>query len=351
MEPSIQINQKALEVFAASLLTAGGYSQDEASITAESLVLSNLMGHDSHGIMRVRPYNEFLAKGNFASGAPLSILHETSSSILANGHLGLGQVQMNRMLDALYSKLEATGTVTGTIVDCGHAGRLGEWVEKAASRGFAAFMCVNDNGVLRMVAPFGGKTGTTSTNPLAFAVPRGNGDIFAIDLSTSATAMGKMRLAHMAQKEVGAGLIQDHDGKPSINPSCLYEDPKGTILPFGGYKGFALSLMVDCLAAGLSGGHMSPPPEDAHEINNVFITLWNPAYFAGIDHMRSEVEKYLTYVVQSEPVDPEHPVRLPGDRAKSVKKERLQNGVPFEKPFWETMLRYAEKLGVDAPSI
>lgn len=351
MNSSVTLSANDLETFASNLLQAGGYSESEAQITSHSLILSNLMGHDSHGIMRVRPYNEFLASGNFATNVSLDVLHETSSSILANGNLGLGQVQMNRMLDLIYKKLETTGTVTGSIVDCGHAGRLGEWVEKAAEKGFAAFMCVNDNGVLRMVAPFGGKTGTTSTNPMAFAIPRGNGEIFAIDLSTSATAMGKVRLAYMAGKEVNEGLIQDYMGASTTNPACLYEEPKGTILPFGGYKGFALSLMVDCLAAGLSGGYMSPPREDAKEINNVLITLWNPAYFASIDHIRNEVERYLTYVVHSEPTDPEKPVRLPGDRAKTVKKERLLNGVPFEKPFWETLVRYAEKLGVNAPSL
>lgn len=335
-----------LETFAADLLEAGGFAADEAKITAKSLILSNLMGHDSHGIVRVREYNEDLKNGITASGADLKILTETENSIHADAQSGLGQVQMPRLLARLFAKAANTAIVTGALVNCGHAGRLGEWAEAAAEKGYLAFMAVNDNGLYQLVAPHGGIEPRTSTNPIAFACPLKDGDIFSLDLSTSATAMGKVRLAYLSGQKLPEGLIQDHDGNPTTDPAALINEPKGSILPFGGHKGFALSMMVDLLVSGLSGGFMPPAPGGAKAANNGVIALWNPAFFAGAAHMQNEAEKYLAHVRGAKPRDSAHPVRLPGERARAALKDRLKHGVPFDKGFAEKLSRYAERLGV-----
>lgn len=339
----------ALESLATTLLRAGGFSEEESVLTAKSLILSNLMGHDSHGVVRVRQYIEELKAGTLRSGVPLKILNETTNSIHANAQGGLGQVQMPRLLDMLFSRIEKCASVTCVVTNCGHVGRLGEWVELAAAKSFAAFIAVNDNGTYQIVAPAGGIDARTSTNPIAFAIPLKNNNFFSIDLSTSATAAGKMRLAHISGETIADGLIQDHQGMPSNDPACLFNDPKGSILPFGGYKGFALSMMLDCLVSGLSGGFTPPAPPHATTTNNVLLTIWNPAYFAGLEHMQIEAEKYLDHVRDTRPINAHAPVRVPGDRAKKEKEERLKNGIPLEPNFHEAFIRYAEKLGITVP--
>lgn len=345
----MNIPHDILEKFAVDLLISGGFTKDEADITAKSLILSNLMGHDSHGIMRVRGYVEHLKGGEVRSGSDLAILHETSNSIHADAGLGLGQIQMPRLLEKLFEKIEHAAVVTGCLVNCGHVGRLGEWVENIADKGYAGFTTVNDNGTFIFVAPAGGREPRTSTNPIAFGIPLKDGNHFTIDLSTSATAMGKMRLAHLEGKPVPEGLLQDHDGNPSTNASCLFEDPKGSVLPFGGYKGFAISMMVECLVAGLSGGYTSPAPQGAASTNNVLVCLWNPKFFAGLEHMQDEAQKYLEYVRSTSPIDPATPVRVPGDRAKAVYKERIEKGIPVEQNLRDALVKYAGKLGVSVP--
>ena len=340
-----------LEKFAVDLLISGGFTKDEADITAKSLILSNLMGHDSHGIMRVRGYVTDLANGNAASDVTLKILQESPGSIHADAQLGLGQVQMPRLLDSMFQKADTNGIITGSLMNCGHIGRLGEWVEHIADKGYAGFATVNDNGTFIQVAPAGGKKSRTSTNPLAFGIPLKNGDHFTIDLSTSATAMGKVRLAHLAGTAMEEGLLQDHAGNPTTNAACLFEEPKGSILPFGGYKGFAISMMIDCLVSGLSGGFTPPAPKGAKPANNVLVCIWNPRFFAGLEHMQDETEKYLEYVRGTEPIDPANPVRVPGDRAKAVYKERMEKGIPVEQNLWDALVKYAGKLGVSAPKI
>lgn len=342
----IFVAAKPLEAYATALLDAGGFTGDEAKATAKSLILSNLMGHDSHGIVRIRQYIEQRKAGMIVSGAALSILNETPNALHADAGLGLGQVQMPRLLDALFEKAKTQAVVSGAIVNSAHVGRLGEWVEMAAQRGFAAFMAVNDNGTFQMVAPHGGIEARTSTNPMAFSIPLKDGDDFTIDLSTSATAMGKVRLAHMAGVPVPEGQLQDAHGNLTTDTDVLFSDPKGTILPFGGHKGFALSMMVDLLVSGLSGGLTPPAPEGTPETNNVLITLWNPAFFAGLSHMQDEAARYIAHIRSAKPKDVQNPVRIPGERAKAVYQERLKNGIPLDDTFCQKLEKYAHQLGV-----
>ncbi len=345
------IRKDDLERFAADLLHAGGYSFEEARRTASSLVLSNLIGHDSHGVVRVKEYVDALKAGTTKSGVELKILNETPTSCHADGLYGLGQVQIPRLLDKLLAKAETQAVVTGAITNCGHLGRLGEWVDAAAEHGFAAFMAVNDNGTLQIVAPPGGAKGCTSTNPLAFAIPMESGESFSIDLSTSAVVMGKLRLAYLNGQQAPEGVLQDSNGQPTTDPACLFEEPKGSVLPFGGYKGFALSMMVDCLVAGLSGGFAPPAPNGTIYVNNAVICLWNPRFFAGIHHMQVETQKYIDFVRATTPLNPDEPVRAPGDRADATYTQRLKKGIPLTQNFRMMMADYARHMGVSVPSI
>ncbi|MCB9988243.1 MAG: Ldh family oxidoreductase [Rhodospirillales bacterium] len=346
------IDKNTLESFAATLLQAGGFTQEEAGITAQSLVLSNLYGHDSHGVIRIIEYLSSLADGEIVSGVDLRVENETNNSLCADACFGLGQVQMPRLLDALMAKLPGNGVVTGSLYNCSHVGRLGEWTEYIAHKGLAGFTLANDNGVVEFVAPPGGKTARTSTNPIAFAVPLQNGEIFSLDMSTSATAMGKVRLSYLAHQDCPAGVLQDSNGNSTNDPAVLYNDPKGSVLPMGGaqgYKGFGLSMMVDCLVAGLSGGFTPPAPADSLYCNNVIACIWDPAQFAGLAHMQQQAEKYLDYVRQTPPIDPAKPVRIAGDRSKQEKAKRLKDGIPLSLATGQRLAKYAGKFGVALP--
>ncbi len=353
MTPSERIlPAPALENWAADILKAAGFTDEESRITARSLVLSDLMGHPSHGVIRVTRYAFFLRNGDFKSGVDLDVLNETHSSLLVDAQCGLGQVQMPRLLDLLLEKAKTSGTVTGAMRNCGHAGRIGEWSEYIAKAGFAGFVFVNDNGVERGVAPPGGKQGVTSTNPVAFGLPLPDHDYFSVDFSTSATAFGKTRIAYLAGEHMPEGMLQDFEGNPATDPAVIWEAPEGAILPMGGaqgYKGFALSMMVDCLTAGLSGGFTPPAPDGAPYVNNVLVTVWNPETFDGLAHMREQARQYIDFVKSSEPIDPARPIRIPGERSKAEKEKREREGIPLSQGAYEAIAKLSEKLGVTVP--
>ena len=352
MSDNRNIAPARLTEIAASLLEAGGYTAEESRLTAISLIRSNLLGHDSHGVMRVAAYINDLKSGEFQSGVDLKILKESGNTIQADAQGGLGQVQMPRLLSGLLKKAAVNGSVTGTLCNSGHVGRLGEWVEAVAEAGYIVFLVVNNNGLWMQVALPGGIEGKLSTNPLAFAFPRKDQRVFSFDMSTSAVAAGKIRLAYHSGEQIAPGLMQDAAGNPTTDPARLFKDPTGALLPMGGaqgYKGFGLSMMVDLLGAGLSGGLMPPAPDGTKGHDNVVMTIWNPEFFAGLDHLEQEAEKYFQHLKTTKPIDPTKPVRIPGDRAASEFTLRSEKGIPVSAGTCKLLAKTATLTGLPVP--
>lgn len=352
MPDPILIQASRLTEIAASLLQAGGFTAAEAKVTAQSLVLSNLLGYDSHGVVWVAQYINELKSGELCTSVTLDVFKDAQNSMIADARRGLGQIQMPRLLNRLVAKVKENGVVSGALRNCGHTGRIGEWADTIAKQGYAAFVAVNINGHYRLVAPPGGKEGRTGTNPFSFAVPLKDGETFMIDMSTSATAMGKVWQAKLAGRQIAEGLLQDADGKPTTDPNVMWSDPKGALLPMGGaegYKGFGLSMIIDFLTAGLSGGFAPPAPDSSAHTNNVVVTIWNPAYFAGFAHMSTESEKYIEYLRTTPPIDPDHPVRLSGDQSRAEKIRREAGGIPLSTSTCQALARTATLTGVDMP--
>ncbi|MBY0232131.1 MAG: Ldh family oxidoreductase, partial [Gemmataceae bacterium] len=166
-----------LAAFAAAMFRALGLPDDDARIVARSLADANLAGHDSHGIIRVPQYAQAIEAGVLRGGVPLKIRSETPAVAVCDGGWGVGQVQAHRLLDLVMPKARALGLAAGTLFQCGHIGRLGEYGERAGREGLALIATVNNHGFGRAVAPPGGTVGRIGTNPLCLAVPAPEGPV------------------------------------------------------------------------------------------------------------------------------------------------------------------------------
>lgn len=340
-----------LSDFVSRLFVAAGASADESRAVAESLVESNLHGHDSHGVILARWYLGQIKNGELVAGAPFEIVHETPAMVAADGHLGFGQVQCPQLVNRLIEKARVNGIAGGTIRRCGHVGRLGEWVERAAAAGYAGLLAVNDNGAIRTVAPPGGIAPRLSTNPIAIAVPTGDRPV-VLDFSTSAVANGKLKIARLEHREVPLGWIQDAEGNPTTDPHAMLTDPPGCLLPFGGdqaFKGFGLGLVFDILVAGLTGGFCPPAAPGTLEWNNVLVIVWDPARWAGREHFVREADKLLDEVRTCPRKAGAERILAPGDRSAEIRAKRLETGIPLDGDVWPTLSHIAEKLHVALP--
>jgi uncharacterized oxidoreductase len=346
------IDSKILEEFSAQILEAGGFQKSEAVTTAKSLVLSNLHGYDSHGVAQIPGYIQCLNNKSISSNPKLEIINDSNNAIVADGNKGLGQVVMPQFLDILFKKTSEFGVVTGALRNSGHIGRLGEWVEYIADNNLVGFIAVNDNGAWQVVSPPDCGKAITSTNPIAFSVPIEKDKHFILDISTSACASGKIYLYYKDRTNCPDGLLKDSSGNTTNNPAVLFEEPKGSLMPMGGeqgHKGFGISMFVDMLVAGLSGGFTPPPEKGTPLVNNVVVTIWNPEKFLGLKHMQEQAEKYIVHLKTLPTNQAGKTVRIPGENSKSVLKERQANGIKLDEGTINQLKECASKLAVTIP--
>jgi len=341
-----------LTAFAQALFAAAGVPADEASLVAQSLVDAHLAGHDSHGVIRVVQYIQALESGILRAGVALRIEHETPAVIVADGQWGLGQVQAHRLLDALLPRARGLGIAAGTLYQCGHIGRLGEYGERVAQEGLVLLGTVNSHGFGIRVAPPGGKVGRIGTNPLLMAVPT-SGEAVVLDFSPCVCAEGKVRVALNKGQAVPPGWLLDAEGRPTTDPAALYTDPPGTILPLGGeqsYKGFGLGLLLDMLAGGLSGAPCSTPGLKSRSANAVVFLVLDPERFAGGHHLRTEAAKLAKHVRDTPTINPTATITLPGDPERRCRQQRTRDGIPLDDGTWKQLTALAQRLNIGVPT-
>jgi uncharacterized oxidoreductase len=342
---------ETLEAFTRSLFEAAGLPTDEAATVAHSLVEANLRGHDSHGVVRIRQYTESIAAGRLVPGAPFEIVHETPALLVADGHWGMGQVQAHRLLDHLAAKAGSIGLAAGTLRQCGHIGRLGEFAEAAAGRRLALIATVNGHGYGRAVAPPGGVEARLGTNPLCLGVPTETEPV-VLDIGTCVAAEGKVRVAFNKKVPVPDGWLLDAHGRPTTDPGVLYRDPPGSILPLGGahaYKGFGIALVLDMLAGGLSGAPCSHPGFPPLVANAVLFILLDPGHFAGLPHFLHEVTQVAEDIRSCPRAEGARDILLPGDPERQEVARRRQAGIPLDEETWSQIAAVAERLRVPMP--
>jgi uncharacterized oxidoreductase len=337
--------------FAEAMFRAAKVSAAEATLVARSLVDANLCGFDSHGLIRVVQYIELLEKGVYRSGAAFTVLNETPAILVVDANYGLGQVQAHRLLNRLTEKARAVGVAAGSLRNCAHIGRLGEYAEAAAKEQLAFFGTVNSHGHGRRVAPPGGIEGRISTNPLCLGVPTAS-DPVVLDIGTSVCAEGKVRVHFNKGQPVPEGWLLDSHGKPTTDPAVLYKEPRGSILPLGGaqaYKGFGLGLLLDMFAGGLSGGLCSSPTAPIFGCNAVLFTVFDIRQFGGTEHFLREVTGLAEFVRGCPRAEGVPEITLPGDPERKQRQKRQKDGITLDDGTWGQLVGAAERLGVPVP--
>ena len=247
------------------ILEALGTPSREAETVANFLVEVNLVGHDSHGVIRLPQYVERIREGKLKPGAKIRVVKESSTTALIDGGWGFGQVIAKKAMEIGIAKAEKANVTIVCAHNCNDVGRLGGYTLMAAEHDMMGVMTVNDAGANPSVAPWGGKTPILSTNPISVAIPSGRENPILIDMATSTVALGKLQLALQRGEKVPEGWFIDASGKFSRNPAD-YFSPRGALLPLGdkiaGHKGFGLSLVVDILSGALSGAGCSSGKEE-----------------------------------------------------------------------------------------
>ncbi|MEO8134869.1 MAG: malate/lactate/ureidoglycolate dehydrogenase [Betaproteobacteria bacterium] len=331
--------------FVASVIRATGSSPAEAQMVGTRLVASNLAGHESHGVLRVPKYLDWVNEGMLRPNQHVEVVFDAGSVLIVEGHLGFGQVIGEEAGRLGIARAAQTGIALVGLRNSGHLGRVGDWGDLAADAGQVSLHFLNTSGAMR-VAPHGGADRRLSTNPLTVGIPRANGEHVILDMTSSMVAEGKLMVAMNKGEHVPAGWIIDKDGKPTTDPKDFYGG--GSLLTVGAHKGSGLSVIIDLLSGALTGGRSSDP-DDPILRNNMLSIYIDPVFYDKAHSIAPEIDRFVAWVKASPAAIPGQPVLAPGDIERRNTAARKSGGVPLDDTTLAQLREAAGSVGVAVP--
>jgi uncharacterized oxidoreductase len=343
----ICIRAEALRDLVCQLWQCAGSAQSEAQMVADNLVLANLSGHDSHGVGMVPRYVRSLRDGGLQLNRHASIVRSAGAILTIDGNRGFGQVVAAEAMDHGIARAQEFGICAVGLRNAHHIGRIGHWAEQCARYGLVSFHFVNVAGD-PLVAPFGGIDPRIGTNPFCAAFPREGKPPFVLDFATSGIAYGKTREAYNKGVQVGPGYLIDHEGRPTIHPDVMHTEPRGSLLPLGGHKGYGLAALCEIFGGALSGGfttHEDTLVKTGAIYNNMLSVIVDPKAFDAPDAER-QAEQFIAWVKASRRAAGIDAILAPGEPELAMRAEREADGIPIDAVSWKNMKDAAQAVGL-----
>jgi uncharacterized oxidoreductase len=340
-----------LRELTATIFTAAGCQPAETACIADHLVEANLVGHDSHGVIRVASYVQWLRAGKVLAGRTIEIAFENEVLAVVDGQYGFGQTIGEQAVRLGIAKCDRHGVAVVALRNVGHLGRVGDWPLMAARAGKLSLHFVNTSGAGILVAPFGGINRRLSANPIAAGVPVAGAAPLILDMSACTIAEGKVRVARNKGVAVPEGCLIDAQGRPTTDPHVFYADPPGSILGIAGHKGYGLAVICEVLAGALTGGGCSNPANAGRLANGMLSIYLDPDRFASDTAFAAEIQRFIAWVKSSAPAAPGGEILMPGEPEERTRAQRLRDGVDLDETTWAQLLDTARGVGLSPEQI
>ncbi len=343
------IKPKILANFVCRIFQAAGATVDGACLVANSLVASNLVGHASHGIIRVRQYLDSINQGELDPMAEPVIAKETAVITTVDARRGFGQIAAHFAMQVSNKKARDQGVAATGLFNNNHVGRLGEWVQMAADQGLIGLAFCDAGRAIGKMPPYGGMRPLLGTNPIAAAVPVAGRPPLVLDFATSLVAEGKVRMARNQGQSLPEGWILRADGQPSTKPEDLYAG--GMLLPAAGHKGYALSLLMEFLG-GVLTGQGGYPGQSGLTItgNSLLFLVLSVEAFRPTEDFLADGAKLCEQVKAIPPAPGFDEVLLPGEPEQRMSNRRQAEGLSVDEITWTQLTTAATTLGVAVPN-
>jgi len=314
---TISISLKEIYDLAKKTLLFNGCDEENASILSDTIMRAERDGSLSHGLFRLPAYVASLKSGKVNGKARPEVKKISPSVIKVLGNSALAPMVLKVGLPELIKLAKETGVAVLAITNSHHMAAMWPETEAIAEAGLVGFACTSYK---PMVAPAGAKKALFGTNPISFAWPRLGKTPIVYDMATAAMAMGEVMVAARDGHKVPLGTGLNKEGKETTEPNEIVKG--GVLLPFGGYKGSAIAMMVELLAGALVGETFSY--ETAAKDNNdggppsggEFILAISPEKIAG-PNWDKHSDEFFDKMKSMEGV------RIPGERRH---KNRLSKG-------------------------
>ena len=340
---TIIVQAEELTELSQKIFVGIGTPDDIALAVAESLVHTNLLGHDSHGILRVKQYINMIRDGMMFPTERPKVLKQFGAVATVVGGYGFGQIaaRLGAELASELGKTHGIGAVS--IGDVNHVGRLGEYTKMLADEGLIGIGFTGGTMYRGWVTPYGGREKLFGTNPMSFAVPTSDGETLLLDFATSGIAQGKVTLAQAKGEALPEGMMLDKDGNPSTDPSILYDG--AVLLPMGLHKGSGLAMMMEIVPT-LLATHKPISSSDFKHGNPTLLIAISLEAFTDRESFHHYVDELTQRVKNVKPAKGFDEVLLPGEKESRAFKERVQSGIPVPDSVWEDLQSLAIEFNV-----
>jgi LDH2 family malate/lactate/ureidoglycolate dehydrogenase len=316
-----------LAALATDVFVHCGVPAADAKIAAEVSLWAQLHGSDSHGMVHLPLYTRGLIDRTIKSKPEFKTDHALPCCAVLDADHGLGLVASRRALDMAIGFAQTYGLGAVAVRKSSHFGAAGYYADFAAERGLIGLSFSN---AMPAIAPTGGTDGLLGTNPIGVAFPVPGADPIIADMATAMVARSRIRHALAAgQTSIPQGWALDPSGQPTTDPALAV---KGSLLPIGGPKGYALALMVEIFCSVLSDGdpgfqvtyeNMVKRPSNICQ----FFLVLNPQGFVSKEAYNTRMAHIAEVIGKAKPMEGAPPPRLPGARGHAVKRQAAAGGI------------------------
>ena len=305
-----------------------GYGRDDARIIADHCIDAALCGYEYSGLAKILnvPESEHFKLPH----RPMSVLRETAVSLAFDGGNTVGMLALHHAAKATIDKAAAHGMAIVSVTDSWMSGRAAYYVEMIARAGLIA---IHTTSASPLVAPFGGISRQLGTNPIAFAFPSGHGPV-VLDMGTSAFMMTEVMLRERLGELLPEGVGIGPSGEPTRDPS---EVRKGALLPFGGYKGFGLALMMQAL------GVLAGAGTDTNSDYGYLFIAFRPDLFGPAEVFERRVSDLIEIIKASPRQAGVDEIRIPSERAFRSRERLLREGLDIDRLVFDALVALRAK--------
>ncbi len=342
-------NKVELHRFATEILQASGADKDEAAVVADVLVWCDLVGRDNQGVWRLPILTKRIEKGLVNTPCNYTVESTATSAAIVDGNRGMGHYVAHCAMEEAIKIARQAGIAFVGVKDSNFFGAGAYYIQQAAAAGMIGIAASNS---YPKVAAYNGVSSVLGTNPFAFSAPRQNGHSILLDMATSASAGSTIRKCIENCAELPDGIAVDSEGAYIKDPTQV---EKGTILPFGGAKGYGLSLMVEILSGVITGAGYS------HGVKSMYKNFEesgnNGHFFIAIDIEKLipiqdyylRIESFIALLRASGPAGTTKSVMLPGEFRWEQYEQNLLKGVKINRATTEALKELSGRYKVALP--
>ncbi|WP_211871667.1 Ldh family oxidoreductase [Neoroseomonas terrae] len=324
-----------------AILQSWGMAPELLQTTVEAMIETDLLGVDSHGISMLMTYEKRVRDGSLKLTVAPRVEKQTACTALVDGGAGLGHPVSAFAMNLAVDKAKEAGVGIVGVHNSHHFGAAGVYARIAARRGAIGMVTSATRGVT--MVPTRGAAPVLGTNPLAFAAPAKRNNAFVLDMATTTTAAGKVKVYDLNDRQLPSGWVLDAKGQPVTDPKqgfdIVFNKPEGGLSPLGGTaemasaKGYGLAMMVHILGGTLVGSSFSPirnrsqKPGDPDDIGHFFMAI-DPAAFRSPGEFENDLDDVIDVMHATPATDPSKPVLVAGEPEEAERQRRLRDGIP-----------------------